>query len=172
MGFFNKIFSKKGTENNAVPVCEPLTVYTPVKGNAIPLEKIPDPVFSQGILGPGCGIEPSEGAVYAPFNGVIISVADTKHAVGINSDDGMEVLIHVGVDTVDMNGKGFDLNVKEGQKVQKGDLLLTFSLDAINAAGHPSTTAVLLTNGDDYTEVSLSVTGNVEIGSVLLHDVK
>lgn len=172
MGFLNKIFSKKETEIKNVPVCEPLTVYTPVKGNAILLEDIPDPVFSQGILGPGCGIEPSEGAVYAPFNGVITSVTDTKHAVGISSEDGMELLIHVGVDTVSMNGKGFDLKVKEGQKVQKGDLLLTFSLDEIRAAGHPSTTAVLLTNGDDYKELNLAVTGAVETGIVLMQAVK
>ncbi|MDO4326231.1 MAG: PTS glucose transporter subunit IIA [bacterium] len=177
MGLFDKIFAKKetkgkktGTENSSA--CEPLTVYAPLSGKAMPLGDIPDPVFSQGILGPGCGIEPSEGAVYAPFHGEISFVADTKHAVGISSPDGMELMIHVGLDTVDMGGKGFDVKVKQGQKVHKGELLLTFSFDDIRAAGHPSTTAVLLTNGSDYAEVKLEVTGNVETGAVLLRAAK
>lgn len=168
MGLFDKMFGKKETPEKAAPVCEPLTVYAPLTGNAITLGDIPDPVFSQGALGPGCGIEPTEGKVYAPFNGEIITAAETKHAVGISSPDGMEMLIHVGIDTVDMDGKGFDMKVKEGQKVQKGDVLLTFSLDAIKEAGHPSTTAVLVTNGDDYAKVNLETVGKVENGSVLL----
>lgn len=172
MGLFDKLFEKK--EKKAEPEfnCEPLTVYAPLRGKAIPLAQIPDPVFSEGVLGPGCGIEPEDEAVYAPFHGEITSVAETKHAVGIVSRDGMELLIHVGIDTVAMNGKGFSVKVKEGQKVKKGDLLLTFSLADIKEAGHPSTTAVLVTNGDEYKEVRPEADGSVQSGDVLLRAVK
>lgn len=172
MGVFKKLFEKKEAGVTTAPVCAPYTVYAPLTGNVIPLAGIPDPIFSQGVLGPGCGIEPSEGAVYAPFHGEINTVAETKHAVGIVSPDGMEILIHVGIDTVAMNGKGFSVKVKEGQKVQKGDLLLNFSLEEIQDAGHPTTTAILMTNGADYAEVRLEADGSIKNGEVLLHAVK
>lgn len=171
MSLFGKMFGKKETSGPA-PVLEPLTVYTPINGNAIPLNQIPDPVFSEGVLGPGCGIEPSSERVCAPFNGTISTVSETKHAVGITSPDGMEMLIHVGIDTVDMNGKGFDAKVKPGQKVNMGDVLLTFSLAEIKAAGHPSTTAVLVTNADDLGKLELIVCGEVHEGMPLMNIAK
>ena len=137
--------------------CQPGTVYAPVSGNAIPSEKIPDETFATGVLGRGVGIEPTEGIVVAPFDGEISSVTDTQHAVGISSPDGMEVLIHVGVDTVAMQGDGFQCFVKEGQKVQAGDKLIVFDRAKIAAAGHPDVVVVLVTNSDDYENLATKV---------------
>lgn len=130
--------------------CRPGEVYAPVSGKAIPSEEIPDATFAAGVLGRGIGIEPSEGVIVAPFDGEISSVTDTKHAVGIASLDGMELLIHVGVDTVSMNGDGFTCLVQEGQTVRAGERLITFDRAKIAAAGHPDVVVVLVTNSDDY----------------------
>ena len=133
----------------------PGTVLAPVSGKAIPSEEIPDETFAAGVLGRGVGIEPSEGVIVAPFDGEISTVADTKHAVGLSSPDGMEVLIHVGVDTVAMNGDGFTALVQEGQKVRAGETLLTFDRDKIAAAGHPDVVVLLVTNSDDYENLTI-----------------
>jgi len=135
--------------------CEPGTVYAPVSGAAIPSEEIPDETFAAGVLGRGVGIRPSEGVVVAPFDGEISTVAETRHAVGLSSPDGMELLIHVGVDTVAMNGDGFTCFVQEGQQVKAGDKLIVFDRDKIAAAGHTDVVAVLVTNSDDYGDVSI-----------------
>ena len=139
-------------EAPAVPeiTCESGKVYAPIKGNVIPSAQIPDETFAAGVLGEGIGIEPAEGVVYAPFDGEISSTTDTKHAVGISSPDGMELLIHVGVNTVAMEGDGFELFCAEGDKVKAGQKLITFDIDKIKAAGYSTTTAVLVTNSDDY----------------------
>lgn len=162
MGFFDKLKGK------GAPALDPMTVYAPLSGTAIPLEQVPDPVFSQGVLGPGCGIEPENGMVYAPFHGTVTQLADTRHAIGITSTDGIEVLIHVGIDTVDMNGKGFSAKVSEGKSVRKGDLLLEFSLSEIRAAGHPATTVILVTNADEVGTPRLTASGKAESGSPLM----
>ena len=135
--------------------CAPGTVYAPVSGTVIPSEQIPDETFATGVLGRGVGIQPSEGVVTAPFDGEISTVADTRHAVGISSPDGMEVLIHVGVDTVAMNGDGFAALVQEGQKVKAGETLLTFDRAKIAAAQHPDVVVVLVTNSDDYENLTI-----------------
>ncbi len=123
-------------------------VLQPVKGNVIPYDQIPDDTFASGVLGVGVGIQPTDEVVVAPFDGEITSVADSKHAVGVAAND-MELLIHVGVDTVAMNGDGFDCLVKEGDQVKAGQPLIRFSRDKIKAAGYSDTVAVLLTNSDD-----------------------
>ena len=130
--------------------CQPGTVYAPVGGNVVPSEQLPDETFATGVLGRGVGIEPEGDTIVAPFDGEISSVTDTCHAVGISSPDGMELLIHVGVDTVDMKGDGFQCFVKEGQKVKAGEKLLSFDKQKISAAGHPDIVAVLVTNADEY----------------------
>ena len=126
-----------------------------MSGNVIPSEEIPDETFATGVLGRGVGIQPSEGVVVAPFDGEISTVADTKHAVGLSSPDGMELLIHIGVDTVAMNGDGFQTFVQEGQKVKAGEKLITFDRKKIAAAGHPDVVVVLVTNSDDYASLTI-----------------
>lgn len=143
---------------------ETMTVYLPVTGAVMPLGQIPDPVFSQGILGPGFGIEPEEETVYAPFDGVVTQLMDTGHAVGITDRNGMEILIHVGMDTVAMGGKGFQAMVSEGENVTVGQPLMTFSMADIRAAGHPATTAVVLTNSDEFGEIQLLTEGKAAHG--------
>lgn len=130
--------------------CQPGVVYAPTAGNVIPSAEIPDATFAAGVLGQGVGIQPNEGVVVAPFDGEISSVAETYHAVGITSPDGIELLIHVGVDTVAMNGDGFQCFVQEGQKVKAGDMLIAFDRAKIAAAKHPDVVVVLVTNSDDY----------------------
>ena len=147
--------------------CQPGTVYAPVSGNVVPSEQIPDETFAAGILGRGVGIEPSEGVVVAPFDGEISSVTDTHHAVGVTSPDGMELLIHVGVDTVDMKGDGFQCFVKAGQKVKAGEKLIAFDREKIAAAGHPDMVAVLLTNADDYKDLKIETGSRKALDKIL-----
>ena len=157
MGFFDKLF---GGKHDAAPKFsgEKMTVMAPIDGTVIPLEQLPDETFAAAILGPGCGIEPTGDTVYAPFDGTITQVASTLHAIGITSDDGIELLIHVGMDTVEMQGKGFTALVKEEQKVK---------LDAIRAANHPTTTAVIVTNADDLPKLHIIAGGIVSTGTPL-----
>ena len=127
-------------------------VTAPLSGRVIPMEEIPDQVFSQGILGEGVGIEPTGNVVVAPADATVCSVMeDSRHAVGLTLDNGAELLIHVGIDTVSMNGDGFQLHVKVGDRVRLGDKLITFDPEKIKAAGHPTTTAFLVTDPGDLT---------------------
>mgnify|MGYP000888665695 CR=1 FL=1 len=135
-------------------------LYAPIQGTIVPRNEIPDDTFAAGVLGDGVGIDPEEGVVVAPFDGEISSVTDTKHAIGITGPADMEVLIHVGVDTVNMKGDGFELLVEEGQKVKAGQKLMTFDIAKIKAAGYSPVAAVLLTNSDDYPEFRVVKTGN------------
>ena len=128
--------------------CANGTVLQPVEGKVISREEIPDETFASGVLGDGVGVQPSAEVVVAPFDGTISSVAESHHAVGIEGN-GMELLIHVGVDTVQMNGDGFTCLVKEGDAVKVGQPLIRFSREKIKAAGYSDTVAVLMTNSDD-----------------------
>lgn len=137
-------------------------LYAPIQGTIVPRNEIPDDTFAAGVLGNGVGIDPEEGVVVAPFDGEISSVTDTKHAIGITGPADMEVLIHVGVDTVNMKGDGFELLVEEGQKVKAGQKLMTFGIAKIKAAGYSPVAAVLLTNSDDYPEFKVVKTGKTQ----------
>lgn len=130
------------------------TVTQPVAGKIIPASEIADPVFAAEGMGPSVGIVPTGETVYAPFDGEVMMVFPTKHAVGLTSTDGIEVLIHVGIDTVNMNGTGFEAFVEGGQKVSKGDKLLTFDRAEIKKAGYSDTVIVVLTNGNDLPDVN------------------
>lgn len=165
MGFFDKLF---GGKHDAAPkfAGEKMTVMAPIDGTVIPLEQIPDETFATAILGLGCGIEPTGDTVYAPFDGTVTQIATTLHAVGITSNDGIELLIHVGMDTVDMKGQGFTVLVKENQKVTAGTPLLKVDLDAIRAAGHPTATAIIVTDGAGD-EVKMLAEGDVAPGTPL-----
>ncbi len=135
--------------------CQPGIVYAPVSGTVFPSEEIPDATFAAGVLGRGIGITPAEGVIVAPFDGDISFVTDTKHAVGVTSADGMELLIHVGVDTVAMAGDGFECFVQIGQKVKAGEQLITFDREKIKQTGHPDCVAVLLSNSANYPDLSI-----------------
>ena len=145
---------------NAVISCEAGKILQPTKGKVIAQEDIPDETFAAGILGAGVGIEPEEGIVVAPYDGEISSVAESKHAIGITGPGDMELLIHVGVDTVAMNGDGFSPQVSEGDQVKAGQVILKFDRAKIKAANHPDTVVVLLTNSDDYENVKLGADAN------------
>ena len=169
MGFFDKLFGGKSKdENTAKFTNQSKTVLTPLQGKVLAQADIPDETFAQGILGPGCGIEPTGDTVYAPFDGTVTQVPESLHAVGLMSDDNIELLIHVGMDTVEMKGNGFTSLVKEGTKVKAGTPLLKVDLDAIRAAGHPTATAIIVTNGDDLPEMSVAAAGDTAVGVPLL----
>ena len=150
-----KQVSPKKEEAEISVACEKNCVYAPLSGTVIPMDKIPDPVFSEGVLGKCCGIESKDSKVCAPFDGEVINIAETKHAVGLKSADGVEVLIHVGLETVKMNGKGFEVNVKEGDSVKCADLLLKVDRKAIRDAGYSDITVVAVTNTEEYSKVEL-----------------
>lgn len=164
-----EVLAAKGT---AVPEsgsksCEDGTIYSPMNGEIITLEEIGDGVFSAGVLGQGCGIRPAEGKVYAPFDGEVILVADTKHAIGVRSRDGIEIMIHVGLETVELGGEGFDPVVKTGDLVTKGQLLMNFDLEKIGKK-YPTVTAFLITNSFAYQSVSLVKQGISQVGEVMI----
>ena len=136
-------------------------IKSPMNGTVIPLSEVPDAVFSSEMLGKGFGVEPSEGKAYAPVDGEVTTVFDTKHALGLMSKNGVELLIHIGMDTVKLNGRGFDVKVKAGDQVKAGDLLAEFDMDLIKSEGYPVTTAVVITNTDDCEAI-----GEVKTGAV------
>lgn len=143
-------------------------VAAPVAGTVKPLSEIEDPVFSSETLGKGCAIEPTGTTITAPFDGVVENIAETHHAIGLAGDNGLEVLIHVGMDTVNLQGKGFTVKVENGQRVKQDEVLLTFDPAVIKAAGYPLTTPVVVTNSDDFAAVALAASGKVEAGQTLL----
>ena len=160
--------AKKEIKSTAKPASKPATVAAPINGTCIPLSEVNDAVFSQKILGDGAAIIPSEGKVYAPVNGTVSTVFDTKHAIGIMSPDNIELLIHVGIDTVSMNGKGFHVHVATGEHVKCGQKLLTFSQKEIKAAGFRSTVAIIVTNPDEHQTIKLCSTDPINHAEQLL----
>ena len=152
---------KEAQPEQPAVTCVPGVVYAPLSGTVIPMEEIPDPTFAAGVLGMGCGIVPDGSEVVAPFDGTISTAAGTGHAIGISSPDGMELLIHVGIDTVSLDGKGFQLLCAEGDTVKAGQTLMRFDPDVITKAGLSTTTAVMVTNAEDYETVQLVKTGAV-----------
>ncbi len=154
---------EKAEEIPAETVCEPNVVYSPIQGKAIALEEVNDATFASGVLGKGFAIVPEEGNVYAPFDGTLDLLYDTKHALGMTSKDGMEVLIHVGLNTVELNGAHYTAHAASGDTIKKGQLLLEFDMDAIKEAGYDLTTPVLITNSDQYADVHVEKTGTIHV---------
>lgn len=142
-------------------------VYLPINGKVITLEEVEDGVFSEKMLGEGVAVEPSEGKVYAPFDGIVEMVYDTKHALGLLSDSGVELLIHVGIDTVQLAGKFYDVKVTNGQKIKKGELLMKIDLDGIKGAGYRTVTPIIITNTDNYTSIDVKV-GDLKAGQEII----
>ena len=139
MGFFKKLFGKKTDD-----FCAPMA------GKAVPITQVPDPTFSEGLLGNGIAIEPSEGKVYAPCDATVDTMFSTGHAVSLVADCGAEILIHVGLETVGLEGKPFTIHVANGDKVKKGQLMMEVDLEAVKAASLPTITPMLICNTDDY----------------------
>ncbi|MCD8158335.1 MAG: PTS glucose transporter subunit IIA [Clostridiales bacterium] len=152
-------------------MADPKAVYLPMNGKVIDLKEVGDGVFSEGMLGEGAAVEPSDGKVYAPFDGEVTMVYDTKHALGLMSNGGVEFLIHIGLDTVNLEGKSFNIKVKNGQKIKTGDLLATADLKGIKNAGYRTVTPVIVTNSDDYTQIEKVCDSTAEAGIKLL-DIK
>lgn len=150
------------------PAGKEVLINAALEGTIMPLAQIKDEVFNSGVLGKGIAIEPVKGQVLAPFDGTVTNVAETLHAIGLLSQDGVELLIHVGMDTVSLEGKGYTAHVKEGDSVKKGQLLLTFDMDVIKAAGYPLTTPMVVTNSDDYTLIEQIAYGTVKPGESVL----
>lgn len=149
-------------------VAHDTTVYAPLRGEIKPLTDVNDPTFSKGVLGQGAAIIPSEGKLYAPFDGEVASVFDTKHAIGLVDQYGTEVLIHIGLETVSLGGKYFTAKVKDGDTIKTGDLLIEFDLNAIRK-DFDTITPVLVTNADDFSSIEpLKSSGPVEVGEPLL----
>lgn len=145
---FNGLFKKKAKKE--------VTIVAPVSGNVIPLEQVPDPVFSQKLAGDGIAIQPSDGILVAPFDGKVAHLFHTNHAISLQSDAGLEILIHIGIDTVKLNGKGFSSFVKTGDQVKAGDVLVKFDIPTLEEAGCPTVTPVLLTDGKQVAEMKLT----------------
>ena len=136
-------------------------VYSVADGQVVALEQVEDPVFAQKMMGDGFAVEPANGNIVSPVTGTVSSIFPTKHALGLVTDSGLEVLVHIGLDTVSLEGKPFTVHVSEGQKVAAGDLLVTADLDAIREAGRKTSTVVVFTNGDVLKSVKLEQTGSL-----------
>ena len=161
MGFFSNLFSKKETVN-------PNHIYAPLAGKAVPITEVPDPTFSEGMLGNGIAIIPTDGKVYAPCDATVDMMFTTGHAVSLVADCGAEILIHVGLETVSLEGKPFRVHVANGDKVTKGQLLVEADLEAIKAAGLNTITPMLICNTDDYPTFNTIVGKDVTNADVVI----
>ncbi|MBR3570437.1 MAG: PTS glucose transporter subunit IIA [Oscillibacter sp.] len=149
-------------------ISAPMEIDSPMTGTLVPMKDVPDEVFASGALGEGIAILPTDGKVVAPCDGVVAQMMDTRHAIGIVADNGVEILIHVGLDTVELHGAPFKYHVKPDQEVKKGDLLLTADLDAVTKAGKKLYTPVIITNSDDYTEIAPVDGAEIKAGDKLM----
>ncbi|MCD8390561.1 MAG: glucose PTS transporter subunit IIA [Firmicutes bacterium] len=143
-------------------------LFSPLKGKVIPLGDVDDEAFSSGVLGEGIAVEPSEGKLFSPADGIVDNLFDTNHAIAIKSDSGAEILLHIGIDTVKLNGKFYTPNVQNGQKIKKGDLLITFDIPGIKMSGYKTTTPVVVCNASDYKSVEAIKDGKVNAGDDIL----
>lgn len=164
MGFFKKLLG--GKEESAVPAL--YEVCAPVAGEAVPISEVSDPTFGQEILGKGVAFRPSEGKVFAPCDAAVDLMFDTGHAVSLLSDFGAEILIHVGLDTVNLKGEHFTVHAHNGDKVKKGDLLIEFDVAAIAAAGYDVITPMVICNTPDYATINVHAGKTVAPGDLVL----
>lgn len=156
-------------ENKAVAAAETITVFAPLNGQLRSNTAVNDPTFAEGILGQGAAIIPTEGRLYAPFDCTVFGVTDTKHAITLNGPGGIEMLIHIGLDTVELGGKGFTPKVKDGDMVKAGDLLIEFNLEEIKKK-YETITPILVTNADDYAAIELVKEGEtVRVGEPIFN---
>ncbi|KOA73972.1 PTS beta-glucoside transporter subunit IIABC, partial [Bacillus stratosphericus] len=147
-------------------------ITAPLTGKVLSLSEVPDAVFSSGAMGKGFAIHPTDNKLFAPFDGSVVMLAPTKHAIGLRSEFGVELLVHVGIDTVSLDGSAFTLNIKEGDKVKKGDLLMTFDQEAIESKGLQTITPVILTNTQAYEDVIVEKRSTCQPTDVMMTIVK
>ena len=160
--------AEKPAEKPAAPARQPQRLGAHLAGTVVPMEQVQDEAFASCVLGEGVAIEPTEGKLYAPADALVDNLFDTHHAIGLVTDTGAELLLHIGIDTVKLGGQHFTAHVKTGQKVKKGDLLISFDLEAIKAAGYLCTTPMIVCNTDDYAAVKTLAAGTVAPGQDLL----
>ncbi|MDC7287227.1 glucose PTS transporter subunit IIA [Blautia schinkii] len=160
-----------GAENMAAPISDSL-LLSPLEGTAIPLSQVKDETFASGALGQGMAVIPERGQVTAPCDATVEMVFDTKHAIGLTSDSGAELLIHIGINTVELEGKYYTAHVKDGDQVKAGQLLISFDIEQIKAAGYDVTTPLIVTNSDDYSEIRQLTEGTVNQKTKVLEMVK
>ena len=144
------------------------TILAPMTGTAVAITEVPDPIFIEKILGDGIAIVPTEGKVVSPVDGTVSKVAETGHIYAVTSDNGVEVVIHVGLETVALNGKCFQIHVKEGDKVTRGQILVEFDMDAVQKAGYSLVTPVIITNTNQFADIVTSASGTVDVADELL----
>ena len=166
MGLFDKLFGKKEEAVN------PNHIFAPMAGQTVPVAEVPDPTFAQGLLGEGIAIIPADGKVYAPCNATVDTMFETGHACSLVAENGAEILIHVGLETVGLGGKCFKVHVKNGQKVKKGQLMFEADLEGIKAAGPNTITPVVVCNADVYTNISTTVGKSVAKDDMVIEVVK
>jgi sugar PTS system EIIA component len=154
---FKKLFGKEEKQIEEV-------IYAPVTGKLTNIEEVPDPTFSQKMMGDGVAIIPSEGKVVAPIDGEVMQVFPTKHAIGLKGKSGIELLIHIGLETVGMNGEGFEAHTSQGKKVSVGDPLVTFDMDLVKEKASNTITPVVLTNMDIVDTLNKETNNQVEAG--------
>lgn len=154
---------KKDKSKAAVSEAPANALLAAQNGTIIPIEKLPDPVFSGKVLGDGYAIDPTDGKVFSPVSGTIIDIQDSLHAYGISTDDGLEVLVHIGINTVSLNGTGFQTKHKVGDKIHAGELLATVNLKLLEEKGLPKFTVVLITDMDAVKAIHRSA-GTAEAG--------
>ena len=164
MGFFNKLFAKA----DLPAASDGNKLYAPLNGRAVPITDVPDPTFAEGLLGDGIAIIPTDGRVCAPTDGTIETIFDTGHAVCMKSNTGVEILIHVGLETVGLNGGPFRIHCKNGDSVRRGQLLIEADLGAIQAAGLPIITPMVICNTDAYTTFNTHVGKDVTNADVVI----
>ena len=160
--------AEKPAEKPAAPAKQPQRLGAHLAGTVVPMEQVQDEAFASCVLGEGVAIEPTEGKLYAPADALVDNLFDTHHAIGLVTGSGVELLLHIGIDTVKLGGQHFTAHVKTGQKVKKGDLLISFDLEAIKAAGYLCTTPMIVCNTDDYAAVKTLAAGTVVPGQDLL----
>ncbi len=143
-------------------------LYSHMNGEIVPLRDVTDEVFSSGMLGEGIAVEPKDNKLFAPCSGVVGHIFDTQHAINVVSDFGCEILLHVGLDTVKLKGKGFNVKVKEGDRINKGDLLCEFDPEVLKGAGLKTTTPMVITNSNDYSKIEARPKCEINAGDSVL----
>ncbi len=162
---FKKLFGKSEEANKEIQV------YAPMTGEYVKIEDIPDPVFAQKMMGDGFGIRPTEGKVVSPITGVVDNVFPTKHAIGLKADNGLEVLVHIGLDTVQLNGEGFETLVNSGDTVKVGDPLVTFDVDCIDQHAKSIVSPVIITNTDQTVAIDIQQVAQLNKGETSVIEV-